>query len=301
MSDENEYDLKKSKGLVNELYPVLKDRKGRVIDGFHRLEADPSWRSEVLKEIDTEEKFLCARLIANLHRRVVPTDETEKWINQLGELYLNQGVPLGEITNRIAENTGYSKQRVRYYLDPKYKLKTAPTGQTLEPSVFNEITKVKTDAERQLATLKAEAYANRPLENLVGGVWKNIVDETPDKWHAVRFERGILFKRFASLVRFHNGGRLEDWLVPLNESVPCEYSVSTMALHKGWICPGEVEWVVLPPKLRQRPFPRSELMRRGGWFFWCEDCIEALFPNCVFHDDIMFKQSEILSEMPLIE
>jgi len=47
MRDMSEYDLKISE-KIGQLYPVLVDAEGNVIDGFHRLEADPKWRTEKL-------------------------------------------------------------------------------------------------------------------------------------------------------------------------------------------------------------------------------------------------------------
>ena len=75
----SEYDLKKST-KIGQLYPVLVDAKGNIIDGLHRQEADPSWRTEKIPEIDTEEKLLIARCIANWHRRPISREEKEQWI-----------------------------------------------------------------------------------------------------------------------------------------------------------------------------------------------------------------------------
>lgn len=122
MSSE-EYDLRKSEKDVKQLYPVLLDKKGRVIDGLHRLNVDSNWRTETLEYIDDEEKFLKARIISNLHRRVVPATEIRAWINDLAEIALKKGIEVGKIGSWIAEETGYSDITVRHYLDDKFKLK----------------------------------------------------------------------------------------------------------------------------------------------------------------------------------
>jgi len=128
----SEYDLKKSK-KVGQLYPVLVDAKGNVIDGVHRLEADPKWRIEKLPEIDTEEKLLVARCVANWHRRQVLREEKEEWINSLARIYKKQGLKIGgrdpetqqylpnEITSKISEVTGLSEYTVRSYLSQEFK------------------------------------------------------------------------------------------------------------------------------------------------------------------------------------
>jgi len=123
-----EYDLKKSKATIGQLYPVLKDAAGKVIDGVHRQEADPHWRTEVHPEIDTEEKFLIARCVANWHRRQVPRQEKKEWINGLARIYKKQGLKVGgippeknEIVEKIVSVTGLSEGTVREFLHEEFK------------------------------------------------------------------------------------------------------------------------------------------------------------------------------------
>jgi hypothetical protein len=129
----SEFDLKKSE-KIGQLYPVLVDAKGNIIDGFHRLEADPNWRRQKLPEIDTKEKLLIARCVANWNRRQVSTEEKEEWINQLAEIYERQGLRVrqevktekggyrtNEIVTKIAEVTGLDESTVRDYISPAYK------------------------------------------------------------------------------------------------------------------------------------------------------------------------------------
>lgn len=124
----SEFDLKKSE-KIGQLYPVLVDAKGNIIDGHHRLEADPNWRTEKIPEINTEEKLLVARCVSNWHRRQVSREEKEKWINGLAELYEKQGYKVGrgghgvknEIRRKIVEVTGLSQPVVNSFLLDKYK------------------------------------------------------------------------------------------------------------------------------------------------------------------------------------
>lgn len=48
----SEFDFRK--GEVGPLYPVLVDAYGNVIDGLHRLEADPKWPKKKLEWVKTE-------------------------------------------------------------------------------------------------------------------------------------------------------------------------------------------------------------------------------------------------------
>ena len=122
----SEFDLKKSE-KIGQLYPVLVDAKGNVIDGHHRLEADPNWRKEKIPEIDTEEKLLVARCVSNWHRRQVSREEKADWINGLAELYKKQGLKIGkthqpnEIVRKICEVTGLSQPTVNNYLIDSFK------------------------------------------------------------------------------------------------------------------------------------------------------------------------------------
>ena len=124
----SEFDLKKSE-KIGQLYPVLVDAKGNIIDGNHRLEADPNWRKEKIPEIDTEEKLLVARCVSNWHRRPVSREEKANWINGLAALYEKQGLKTGaggygvknEIRQKIVEVTGLSQPVVNSFLLDKYK------------------------------------------------------------------------------------------------------------------------------------------------------------------------------------
>jgi len=136
----SEYDLKKSK-KVGQLYPVLVDAKGNVIDGYHRLEADPNWRKEKLSEIDTEEKLLVARCVANWNRRQISREEKEEWINSLARIYQKQGLKVSskgrrnEIMAKIMEVTGLSDRTVGAYLDERYKQKPSYDVEKRQPVI----------------------------------------------------------------------------------------------------------------------------------------------------------------------
>jgi len=117
----SEYDLKRSE-KIGQLYPVLVDAQGNVIDGFHRIEADPKWRTEEHPEIDTEEKLLVARCVANWHRRQVSWEEKEKWINGLARIYKKQGLESSsKLQKKIADVTGLTTRTIRTYLNAKFK------------------------------------------------------------------------------------------------------------------------------------------------------------------------------------
>ncbi len=104
------------KDEIGQLYPVLKDSRGRVIDGLHRKASRKEWREERLPQIDSEEKYLIARLLANDNRRIVPEREVADSMNSLAAIYKKVGIQRGAITERVADATGYSRSRVEVLL-----------------------------------------------------------------------------------------------------------------------------------------------------------------------------------------
>ncbi len=125
----DEYDLKESAKFLGELYPVLLDKNGHAIsDGEHRRRAKVKWHTVRLKQIDSKEKLLAARIAANCARRQVPFGESEKWVNELAERLQNDG----HLSRTIAKMTGMQDQWVRERLSEKYKaLHNARTNQKI--------------------------------------------------------------------------------------------------------------------------------------------------------------------------
>ena len=154
MSNENDYDLKKSKS-IGELYPVLKDARGNIIDGNHRLQADPNWKAQVIPEIDTDEKLILARLVSNWQRRQVTSKEKAEWINGLAEIYRSQGykclITSNEIVRKIVKETGLSQPTINAYLDDKYKVFTDK----------DRVRKPEISAHERIRHLFGEEFAER--------------------------------------------------------------------------------------------------------------------------------------------
>ena len=119
---EGRYDLGVSRRSVRELYPVLLDALGNVIDGFHRLRIDPGWRTETLGHVLTPTQLVLTRIIANTHRRSISREEREEQINELARcLSEDEGVPGEEILSTIADLTTFSERYVRGLLSSEYK------------------------------------------------------------------------------------------------------------------------------------------------------------------------------------
>jgi len=114
-------DLKSSLKKVGSLYPILEDYYGNIIDGQHRLKADKNWPRRRLEHVRTEKERIIVRLLSNMCRRPVPAREKTELLDKLGEILLQEGVKPGELSKRIAEETGMSYTWVMKYLPDKYK------------------------------------------------------------------------------------------------------------------------------------------------------------------------------------
>lgn len=121
-------ELKNSALLVGKLYPVLVDKNGEVIDGQHRLEADPTWPKIEVQGMRSKEQLLLARLISNVCRRSVPSSEKTEMLGKLGHLYLERGLPISRIVREISEKTGMSYRWVMKYAPDELKARPGLGG-----------------------------------------------------------------------------------------------------------------------------------------------------------------------------
>lgn len=160
-----EYDLKKSENKIGQLYPILVTKDGKIIDGFHRKDADPNWKTLVLPEIDDEEKLLAARLIANFHRRQVSKEEKSEWINGLAKIYKAQGLSpaklvgsrvRNEIKEKLMEVTGLSDTTLLEYLLDDFKAEPPHEAVGVSTPAFEKVEKV-------LGKKGADAYKKQVL------------------------------------------------------------------------------------------------------------------------------------------
>ena len=149
--------LKASSERVGRLYPILLDKRGNIIDGRHRFEADNEWPKVTLEYIETDEQMLIARLIGNVCRRQVQSREKTKMLDKLGDLYLKQGARPGEIACKIAEATGMSYRWVMKYMPARYKARPGIGG----PSGSFDACGMKEDGVGLCSDGKAEAQKGK--------------------------------------------------------------------------------------------------------------------------------------------
>lgn len=192
-SSAKEYDLKASEDSVGQLYPVLLSKDEEVIDGYHRLEADEDWRTETLEHIDTEEKLLVARCIANWHRRAVPWSEKTEWINGLARIYSEEGYALqgkqytfpngrttrNEVLVRIYEVTGLNEQRILEDLDSKYKARKV--GIVKQPPRVSASQRIETGLGSDVVERHREEVRREIAEEVKKEVKAEVKEEVVDE------------------------------------------------------------------------------------------------------------------------
>ncbi len=126
---------------IGELYPVLLDAKGNLIDGFHRRKANKNWHTIKLAQIKTKADLLTARIIANC-QRMDHSEESKKWVNELATELSKEHSELA-MSTRIQKITGMGQHWVLDRLDGRFKdLKKAtkkPTGKVQPVGSTNDV------------------------------------------------------------------------------------------------------------------------------------------------------------------
>lgn len=113
--------LKFSSKAIGQLYPVLVDHHGNIIDGEHRLKTNENWKKVKVDHITTEKDRLLAKIISNNVRRNVSIKEKRELLGNLGKIFLEKGVERGQIAYKIAEESGMSYRWVIKYLPDEFK------------------------------------------------------------------------------------------------------------------------------------------------------------------------------------
>ena len=126
---------------------MVLSKGGRVVDGFHRLDTDPKWKSETWDQVETEEDYWKVRAHLNYTRRNATENRQEKLkiINSLAEYYVGKGLKVDGTGHRDPDDQtrgGVSRENevleavtkaldgaiseswIRDNLDKKYRQKT---------------------------------------------------------------------------------------------------------------------------------------------------------------------------------
>ena len=160
--------LKSSSEKIGQLYPILVDHYGNIIDGENRFGVDEKWRRVRLEHIRTEKDLLIARIISNTVRRSVPTKEKRELLERLGEIYLSEGIEPGMIAHKLADETGMSYTWVMKYLPHRFK--NSAQSERRAGSVTQRVTRILDELLRPpklKGALKITNYANTDFVSLI--------------------------------------------------------------------------------------------------------------------------------------
>jgi len=112
-------DLKTSRKVVGELLPIVKDQKGRILNGRHRRAA--GWKSTVVMVVTDDLDFLVKRLHFLVQRRASTAEQSEVVIGICAELE-KRSVPLGKIASKVVQEISPWEPSYTYSLIPdRYK------------------------------------------------------------------------------------------------------------------------------------------------------------------------------------
>ena len=242
---EEEYDLKDSVKKVGKLYPVLVDAHGNVIDGYHRLEADPDWPVRKVEEITDPVQLTIARLVANVCRREVSAEEKTEWLRQIAEL-------TGWSPKEIAENLPVSYTWVMKYIPDEYKVRPGAGPKR----VTRRVTQPKIDENKELSTKKtipcercgrlvsepvhikgkfyceecaAEVLSKKPAKPPLS---KSVVQEALEKTLFNIYPEGVELEKIRKELEEYDTSNLSDLLLEL-------MGEGVIALHNGRWMPRE--------------------------------------------------------------
>ncbi|MGA2666188.1 MAG: hypothetical protein ABSF83_14710 [Nitrososphaerales archaeon] len=120
---EEDFSLRDSLGIVGEIQPIIVDRNGNIVDGFHRKQVNEKWPVYRNEAIETPLQLAYARLASNTSRRRVPEEEIA---SLLSEIYEEHKKSDGEFPSPqlVAGNLGRSQDWVLKHLSDRYKSPT---------------------------------------------------------------------------------------------------------------------------------------------------------------------------------
>jgi len=99
-------DLKASESDIGQIFPVIKDQFGNILDGFHRKRVNPNWKETII-EVTDPLQALRIRIHANVLRRDLPWKEKHEWIQKARKI-LNPSHPEEVTVRELKEPLGMS-------------------------------------------------------------------------------------------------------------------------------------------------------------------------------------------------
>jgi len=120
MSEEiNKESLHKSITLVGELYPILENQDGKILDGNTRAASNPKHHRKTIQTKSRTEEILI-RVHAH-HRRRISQEETRTILLELAGEFLKSGVVTEKVAQEVVKVVPYSEGYVLELLPSEFK------------------------------------------------------------------------------------------------------------------------------------------------------------------------------------
>lgn len=167
--------LRRSKNALGQIYPIL-IKKGsffEIVDGRHRSQADPTWRTVEIEPpedwpLSEEAYYLAVRIAANYRRRVSRKERQTDFLMLASQLE-EEGIPREKIVSTISKITGFSERWVRKLLPSKYKAtEKAPPKEYAELIPHPKIEKEATEIVTSITESKKELEKTSRIPTYVG-------------------------------------------------------------------------------------------------------------------------------------
>lgn len=96
--------LRKSRKLVGELQPVIKNQRGEILVGKHRHGAFPNWSSMTIEQKDELQKLLI--ILHGSFQRRLSKKEVRQMHLDIAKLLEERGTPRKEIAVAVSQEGG---------------------------------------------------------------------------------------------------------------------------------------------------------------------------------------------------
>ena len=157
---DEEYDLKASSERLCQIVPCIVSKSGELIDGNGRRRVDPDWWTVKNPAIDSAGKVAAARLVVNLHRRVMDFQEKRELLGEC--MRLNKWDP-----PTAAKELGMTRQWVYKHM-PTDLLKRDVLHKRVDSK--RRLQSDRITESRALATLMNEIDGEDPNPEVVGAL-----------------------------------------------------------------------------------------------------------------------------------
>jgi len=141
--------LKTSKLKFGAIAPIILDKNGNIVDGFHRFEADPRWSKVTYDEIKTEEDRMLYAIASNWHRK----EKSKKWKTWMLAWLAKQG----HNPEEIAKRARLKLRTVYKYLPDEFKERPGIGGPKPKP-VARRATQEKPEPEVEAKIIEAPSF-----------------------------------------------------------------------------------------------------------------------------------------------